>query len=35
MHWQAGNASVHRMTRETYSGSTFLDERTQSTDGRS
>jgi len=32
MHWQAGTATVHRMSRATYSESVFLDDRTQSTD---
>lgn len=33
--WQAGIATVHRMSRATYSESVFLDHRTQTTDGGS
>ncbi len=32
MQWQAGTATVHRMSRATYSDSVFLDHRTRSTD---
>ena len=34
MNWQTGEASCLRMSRETYSASSFLDQRTVALDGQ-